>query len=101
MMQRLDILPGPGQPSGCVPETITQSKPVLTPKKSAQSAPRQKSAQGALHQKSAQGTLRRKIAESGEVVSVAELDPASRKPSTVAGDAAHLAAGPPHTIDRE
>ena len=38
-MQRLDILPGPNQPSGCVPETITQSKPVSTPKKSCQAVP--------------------------------------------------------------
>ena len=34
------------------------------------------------------------IAESGEAVSVAELNTASRRPSTVAGDAAHLVAGP-------
>ena len=77
MMQRLDILPGPGQPSGCVPETgLSASKPASTPKKSAKSA------------------VGRKIAESGEAVSVAELNTASRRPSTVAGDAAHLVAGP-------
>jgi FtsP/CotA-like multicopper oxidase with cupredoxin domain len=62
MMQRLDILPGPNQASGCVPETITQSKPVSTPKKTAKHA------------------IRRKIAESGGEVSVAELDTASRNP---------------------
>jgi FtsP/CotA-like multicopper oxidase with cupredoxin domain len=75
MMQRLDILPGPNQPSGCVPEAITQSKPVSTPKKSANSA------------------IRRKIAESGEAVSVAELDTASRNPTPLAHDVAHFVAG--------
>jgi len=85
MMQRLDVLPGPGQPSGCVPETITQSNPGSTPKKSAQSA---------LHQKSAQSALHRKIAESGEAVSVAGQDAGSRNRSTLVRNVAHLVAGP-------
>jgi FtsP/CotA-like multicopper oxidase with cupredoxin domain len=83
MMQRLDILPGPNEPSGCVPETAAQSKPVSTPKKNATSA------------------LGRKIAKSGAAVSVAELDTASRKPST--GDSAHPSGrtpdNPPVVID--
>jgi len=75
MMQRLDILPGPNQPSGCVAEAITQSKPVSTPKKRANTA------------------IRRKIAESGEAVSVAELDTAARRPTSVVHDGAHFVAG--------
>jgi hypothetical protein len=67
---------------------ITSSGPVKIAEPTAQLK------SGSTPKKSAKSAIRRKIAERGEAVSVAELDTASRKPSTVAGDAAHLVAGP-------